>query len=36
MPVRVDDRVQPLDAGAQHLRAEIGRGVDDDVAAADS
>ena len=35
VPVRVNDRIQPLDAGPQHLRAEIGRGVDDDVAVRD-
>jgi hypothetical protein len=29
--VRVDDRVQPLDAGLQHLHSEVRRRIDDDV-----
>ena len=32
VPVRVNDGVQTRDAGPQHLGAEIGRGVDDDIA----
>jgi len=33
MGVRVDNRIEVSDTGAQHLSAEVGRRVDDDVAA---
>ncbi len=34
MTVRVDDGVEAVDAGAQNLGAEVGRGVDDDITVA--